>query len=52
MCQNWQECRGGIKPRIRYLCDTSKLFIYYATRDEIDNLIRLSRDAKWCNQNP
>ena len=22
-----------IKPRIRYLCDTSKSFIYYTTRD-------------------
>ena len=24
----------GVKPRIRYLCDTSKSFIYYTTRDE------------------
>ena len=53
MCQNWQECRGGIKPRIRYLCDTSKLFIYYTTRDEEDKSnTPMSRDAKRSNQNP
>ena len=41
----------GIKPRIRYLCDTSKSFIYYTTRNEEDKSF-MSRDAKRSNQNP
>ena len=43
----------GIKPRIRYLCDTSKSFIYYTTRDEENKFnTPMSRDAKRSNQNP
>ena len=43
----------GIKPRIAYLSDTSKSFIYYTTRDEEDKSnIPISRDAKRSNQNP
>ena len=43
----------GIKPRIRYLYDTSKSFIYYTTRDEEDKSnTPKSRDAKRSNQNP
>ena len=42
----------GIKPRIRYLSDTSKSFIYYTTRDEEDKSnTPKSRDAKRSNQN-
>ena len=43
----------GIKPRIRYTCDTSKLFIYYTTRDREDkSKTPLSRDTKRSNQIP
>ena len=43
----------GTKPRIRYLGDTSKSFIYYTTRDEENKSNTLmSRDAKRSNQNP
>ena len=42
-----------IKPRIRYVCDTSKSFIYYATRGGEDkSKMPISRDKKWSNQNP
>ena len=42
----------GIKPRIRYLCDTSKSFIYYTARDEEDkSYMPMSCDAKRSNQN-
>ena len=42
----------GIKPRIRYVCDTSKSFIYYTTRDGEDKSnTPMSRDAKRYNQN-
>ena len=42
----------GIKPKIRYVCDTSKLFIYYTTRDGEDKSnTPMSRDAKRYNQN-
>ena len=43
----------GIKPRIRYVCDTSKSFIYYTTRDGEDKSnTPMSRDTKRSNQNP
>ena len=43
----------GIKPRIRYVCDTSKSFIYYTTRDGEDKSnTPLSRDTKRSSQNP
>ena len=43
----------GIKPRIRYVCDTSKSFIYYTARDGEDKSnTPMSRDTKRSNQNP
>ena len=43
----------GIKPRSRYVCDTSKSFIYYPTRDGEDKSnMPMSRDTKRSNQNP
>ena len=43
----------GIKPRIRYVCDTSKSFIYYTTRDGEDKSnTPVSSDTKRSNQNP
>ena len=42
----------GIKPRIRYVCDTSKSFIYYTARDGEDKSnAPMSRDTKRSNQN-
>ena len=43
----------GVKPRIKYVCDTSKLFIYYTTSDGKDKSnTPMSRDTKRSNQNP
>ena len=40
----------GIKQRIRYSCDTSKLFIYYTTRNGEDKSnTPMSRDTKRSN---
>ena len=42
----------GIKPRIRHVCDTSKSFIYYTTRDGEDKSnTPMSRDTKRSNKN-
>ena len=43
----------GIKPRILYVCDTSKLFIYYPALDGEDkSYTTMLRDTKRSNQNP
>ena len=42
----------GIKPRIRYMCATSKSSVYYTTRDGEDKSnTPVSRDTKRSNQN-
>ena len=43
----------GIKPRIRYVCDTSKSLTYYTTRDrENKSTTPMSRDTKRSNKSP
>ena len=43
----------GIKPKIQYVCDTSKSFIHYTTRDGEDKSnTPMSRDTKRSNKNP
>ena len=43
----------GIKPRIRQMCETSKSFIYYTTRNGEDKSnTLLSRDTRRSNQTP
>ena len=43
----------GIKPGIRYVCDTSKSVIYYTTRDREDKSnTPMSHDTKRSSQNP